>query len=96
MAEDVQLSTAADDYFRTLNGVDYPQALVDTYPRIANAIVELRDDKQKLREYFDNLLSDLRGGRKGFSLSVLMDIQNLRDAMLGPPAGAEEIIKWVS
>lgn len=96
MAEEAQLSTATDDFFRTLDGNDYPQALVDSYPRIANAIVELRDDKEKLREYFDNLLNDVRGGRKGFSLSVLMDIQTLRDAMVGPPAGAEEITKWVS
>lgn len=96
MSEEVQLSPEAEDYFRTLDGNDYPQALVDAYPRIANSIVELRDDKQKLREYFDGLLNDIRGGRRGFSLGVLMDIQSLRDHMVGPPSGADEIIKWVS
>lgn len=96
MPEEVQLSAAAEDFFRTLDGKDYPQALVDTYPRIANTIVELRDDQQKLREYFDNLLSDVRGGRQGFSFGVLVNVQNLRDLMVGPPAGAEDAIKWVS
>jgi hypothetical protein len=98
MTDQVQLSPAADDFFRTLDGSIYPQALVDSYPRIANAIVELRDDREKLKNYFDTLLNDTRGGRQGFSFGVLMDIQNLRDAMIGPEAGpgSDDVIKWVS
>jgi hypothetical protein len=98
MTEPVQLSAAADDFFRTLDGSIYPQALVDAHPRIANTIVEMRDDREKLKNYFDTLLNDTRGGRQGFSFSVLMNIQDLRDAMLGPESnpGSDDVIKWVS
>ena len=83
MAEHVELSTAADDFFRTLPGDKYPQALVDQYPRIANTIVELRYDPVKLAGNFQALLNDTRGGRVGFPFAVLMDLQNLKDLMLG-------------
>jgi hypothetical protein len=88
MPEDVGLSGEADDFFRTLPGDAYPQALVDQYPRIANTIVELRFDRAKLENYFQSLLNDSRGGRKGFPFGVLMNLQNLRDVMLGTESGS--------
>jgi hypothetical protein len=95
MAENVTLSTEADSFYRTLPGKDYPQALVDTYPRIANTIVELREERAKLTEYFDSLLNDTRGGRQGFPFNVLMELQNLRDLMLGNVFGPEDATRWV-
>lgn len=83
MPEDVELSAEADDFFRTLPGNEYPQALVDQYPRIANTIVELRYDHGKLAPYFQSLLNDTRGGRVGFPFAVLKDLQGLKDLMLG-------------
>jgi hypothetical protein len=88
MSEDVALSAEADDFFRTLPGNEYPQALVDHYPRIANTIVELRFDRAKLDAYFQSLLNDSRGGRQGFPFSVLMNLQSLRDVMLGTETGS--------
>lgn len=88
MSDNVELSMEADDFFRTLPGDSYPQALVDQFPRIANNIVELRYDREKLEAYFDSLLNDVRGGRRGFPFSVLMNLQNLRDAMLGTESGS--------
>ncbi|OGA45722.1 MAG: hypothetical protein A3G24_26650 [Betaproteobacteria bacterium RIFCSPLOWO2_12_FULL_62_13] len=89
MADDVELSPEADDFFRTLPGNEYPQALVDQYPRIANTVVELRFDRAKLDKYFQSLLNDSRGGRQGFPFSVLKDLQNLHDLMLGnDPSGS--------
>lgn len=82
------LSPEADDFFRTLPGNVYPQALVDQYPRIANTIVELRFDRAKLEGYFQSLLNDSRGGRQGFPFSVLMNLQDLRDVMLGTESGS--------
>ena len=99
MAEDkAQLDGATDDYFRTLPGLKYPQALVNDYPRIANKIVELKDDKPKLRAYLDSLANDMRGGRKGFPFSVLMNIQDLRELMVGDATGftLDDTTKWVS
>ena len=88
MSDNVELSVEADDFFRTLPGDSYPQALVDHVPRIANSIVELRYDRSKLEEYFQSLLNDIRGGRQGFPFSVLMNLQNLRDVMLGTESGS--------
>ncbi|MCI3953895.1 MAG: hypothetical protein K0R53_3395 [Burkholderiales bacterium] len=87
MSDNVELSAEADDFFRTLPGDAYPQALVDQYPRIANTIVELRYDRAKLESYFQSLLNDSRGGRQGFPFGVLMNLQNLHDAMLGSESG---------
>jgi hypothetical protein len=61
--------------------------LVDQYPRIANTIVELRYERAKLENYFQSLLNDARGGRQGFPFSVLMNLQTLRDVMLGSESG---------
>ena len=96
--EKSQLSDAADNYFRTLPGLKYPQALVDEFPRIANEIFHLRDDKPKLSEHFDSLASDTRGGRSGFQFDVLMNIQDLREVMLGDVNGfvLDDTTKWVS
>lgn len=89
MSDDVVLAPEADDFFRTLPGPDYPQALVDQYPRIANTIVELRFDREKLDKYFQSLLNDSRGGRQGFPFAVLKELQSLHDLMLGnDPSGS--------
>ena len=99
MAEDqVQLEGTAENYLRTLPGLKYPQALVDKFPRIVNMIVKLKDDKTKLRAYFDSLTNDTRGGRQGFPFNVLMNIQDLREAMLGDVTGfvLDDTTKWVS
>jgi len=95
MEEKVELSTESDSFFRTLPGKDYPQALVDSYPRIANTIVELREDRANLTKYFDSLLNDTRGGRQGFPFNVLMELQTLRDLMLGNAFGPEDGTRWV-
>lgn len=91
--EKVELSHEADDFFRKLPGNEYPQALVDHYPRIANTIVELRFDRAKLDQYFQSLLNDSRGGRQGFPFAVLKELQNLHDLMLGDDPTASPF--WV-
>ena len=97
-ADKVQLDAAADKYFRSLQGLKYPQALVDQFARIANKLVSLKNDKRQLRAYFDSLTNDTRGGRQGFPFSVLMEIQDLREAMLGDVNGfvLDDTTKWVS
>jgi hypothetical protein len=83
MAEETSLDGEADDYFRTLPGLIYPQALTDRYARIANHMVELRFSPDMLREYFRGLLEDTRGDRKGFPADVVSDIRRLQDVMVG-------------
>lgn len=95
MPDDNQLSAEAADFLRTLEGSEYPKELVESYPRIINAIVELREDRVGLKNYMDALLNDVRGGRKGFSLSVLMNIQDLRDRLVGPEPDTDGVSKWL-
>ena len=99
MAENALLLEAATDaYLRSLSGLKYPQALVEKFPRIANKIVALKNDKRRLREYFESLTNDTRGGRQGFPFNILMDIHNMREAMLGDNIGfvLDDNTKWVS
>ncbi len=93
-----QLNADAADYFRSLAGLKYPQALADAYPRIANMIFELKDNPPRLRDYMESLISDARGGRRGFQFDVLMDIQCVREVMLGDVNQfvLDERTKWVS
>lgn len=95
MADDTQLSAQAVEFLSTLEGGDYPKALVEGYPRIMNTIVELRDDRDKLKNYMDTLLNDVRGGRKGFSLGILMNIQDLRDRLVGPEPDTDGVSRWL-
>lgn len=83
MLNSKQLSFEAEDYFRTLPGLRYPQALVHEFPRIANEIADLRYDEVRLQAYFQTLLNDDRGGPKGFSPPVVLNLLQLRDAMIG-------------
>ena len=83
MSETIALSGEADDYFRTLPGLIYPQDLVNYFPRIANRIVDLRYELPHLEVYFDSLINDRRGGRKGFPPAVLQNIHHLRERILG-------------
>lgn len=94
----VQLNAAAEDYFRTLEGLKYPQALAEQYPRIAQTIFNLKDDETQLRACFASLIEDARGDRHGFPFDVLMDVQTLREFMLGDVNQfvADDTTKWVS
>lgn len=94
MPDSTQLSAQAADFLSTLESGAYPKALVDSYPRIMNAIVDLRHDRVELKTYLDELLHDKRGGRKGFSMGVLMNIQDMRDRLVGPETDAEGVVRW--
>lgn len=93
------LDEATEQYLRAIPGLKYPLLLTSQYPRIANQIVRLKDDPDSLRAYFNSLINDLRGHRKGFAFEVLMDIEEVRGAMLNDNSGLasdDDSIKWVS
>jgi hypothetical protein len=54
-------------------------ALLQTIPRIANAIARLWQDDAQLRQYLDELLTDRRGGRQGFPPDVHHELVLLRE-----------------
>lgn len=93
------LLEATEQFLRSHPELKYPLDLTSRFPRIANEIVRLKDDRVGLSAYFHSLINDLRGNRKGFSFEVLMDIEELRGHMLGetaPLPPEDDRIKWVS
>jgi hypothetical protein len=83
-----KLDPVAQTFYGKLLPTDYPYALIDAHPRIANRIVSLLlDDKAALGPYFEELLTVKRVGRRGFPFPVLANIQNLYDLLVGIPDG---------
>jgi len=55
-----------------------PNALCARYPRIANGLAIGWGDRDATMRYFGDLLTDRRGGRKGFPAEVLEELQSLK------------------
>ena len=51
-----------------------PVALMRHFPRIANMIAAAWDDLVQFETYMDSLLTDKRGGRKGFPTDVITEL----------------------
>jgi len=56
----------------------YPLALAKTFPRIANALATFWMRPDVLTSYLGELLVDRRGGRRGFPLDVLDELNQLK------------------
>ena len=56
-----------------------PRALLQSLPRIANALARLWQDNVRLRLYLDELLIDRRGGRRGFPPEIHNELLVLRE-----------------
>jgi hypothetical protein len=56
-----------------------PRHLQVKYPRIANRLASLWAEPARCEPYFEDLLTDKRGGRKGFPLAVAQELASLRD-----------------
>jgi hypothetical protein len=55
-----------------------PNELCSRFPRIANGLATGWGDRDATMRYFDELLSDMRGGRKGFPTDVLEELHSLK------------------
>jgi hypothetical protein len=60
-----------------------PLALLQQFPRIANALARAWGDGARLREELDGLLVDRRPGRRGFPPDVYNELLTLRDVAEG-------------
>ena len=56
-----------------------PLALAMQFPRIANLVAMQWNDRRACPAYFEELLIDRRGGRRGFPADVRHDLTKLRD-----------------
>ncbi len=55
-----------------------PNALALQFARIANHVCAVWDDPPACRRYLEELLTDERGGRVGFSAAMLHEIETLK------------------
>lgn len=74
---DYELGEQASHWLAALPPEVRPQALANRHPYIVNRMAALQDQPCALQEYFDSLLHDRRGGRRGFSQEVAHDLARL-------------------
>ena len=84
------LSRRAVQWLATLDEKIRPKLLPEQYPRIINRIEEVWADPQLARAYFDDLMTESRGTRSGFSDEALAELSALKhhyDRVLFPAKG---------
>ena len=74
---DKLLSTTLS-WCETLPAAVRPVALCERFPRIANALAAGWRDRDATLRCLDELLTDRRGGRRGFPAVVLQELHSLR------------------
>ena len=67
-----------------------PVKLADSFPRVANRIARDWSDNFMLEVCFEDLMTDRRGGRRGFPTPVVREIRRLYDFNLRHRALIEE------
>ena len=73
------LRTATIQWILKLPPHVQPRHLQVKYPRVANRIAALWQESTGCESYLDDLLTDKRGGRKGFPLNVAQEVASIRD-----------------
>ena len=76
--EDRVLNLKAQTWFDSLPQRLRPHNLAQRYPRICNRIVERWSYPDLMIRFFDNLLTDRRGGRRGFPMTIAVEIAGLK------------------
>ena len=77
--DDLELNSIATAWLATLGEADRPKELARRFPRIVNRIARLWKIPLQMDRCFDDLLTDNRGNRQGFPLSVLSELSTLKD-----------------
>ena len=77
--DDLELSAAGQALLATIEESARPKELVALFPRIVNRMARLWRTPREMDRYFEELLTDTRGHRQGFPLSILMDLSTLKD-----------------
>ena len=65
-------------WYETLPAPVRPLALCERFPRIANGLATGWRDRDATMRCLDELLTDRRGGRRGFPAVVLQELHSLR------------------
>ena len=73
------LHTATIQWILRLPPHIQPRHLQVRHPRVANRIAALWPEPTACESYLDDLLTDKRGGRRGFPLDVAQEVASIRD-----------------
>ena len=76
---DEPLSDEANAWMAELPEAVRPRQLTLRYARLANRIAELWKDPGKCERFLDDLMTDRRGGRKGFPLAIASELATLHE-----------------
>lgn len=82
--QDLELAAHAVRWWHALPAEVRPVHLVQKFPRIVNLLSQCWDDPQRVRQTFESLLQDKRGGRQGFPSLILSELRRLREFALLP------------
>lgn len=75
---DRSLTSATHVWLRTVPSGLHPKRLARMHPRIANLIAATWHDAERTEALFEDLLTDRRGGRRGFPLVVMSELRQLQ------------------
>src|SRR5215472_16668695 len=73
------LTVAGKALLVSIPELEKPKKLAEAFPRIVNRMAALWAAPAEMNRYFEELLTDTRGGRQGFPLGVLMELTSLED-----------------
>ena len=76
---DTRLSEQAMDWLKSLPEAVRPAKLSASYPRIVNRLCQCWRRPVEADRYFEDLMTDGRGGRQGFPLGVALELASLND-----------------
>jgi hypothetical protein len=77
--DDLELNAAALALLASIEESIRPKELAAAFPRIVNRMASLWKSPRQMDRYFEDLLTDTRGGRQGFPLGILMELTTLKD-----------------
>lgn len=79
VSSDEALSDEARAWLAELPEAVRPRQLAGRYARLANRIAKLWDDPARCERFLDELMTDRRGGRKGFPLAIATELATLHE-----------------
>ena len=77
--DSLELNAAAQALLASIEEPARPKELAAAFPRIVNRMASLWRTPRKMNRYFEQLLTDIRTARKGFSLGILTELITLKD-----------------
>src|SRR5256885_12743254 len=77
--DDLELSPAGEALLAYIEESARPKEVAAAFPRILNRMAKLWKMPREMDRYFEELLADTRGNRKGFPLNILMELSTPRD-----------------